>query len=138
MFGLNILDTTIGLVFVYLMLSLVCTALNEWIASMLSRRAKTLYEGLKTLLWDPKKPSLLADFYAHPLVQDLGTACSSRQPRILIAAKKRRVYRIADPQAPASTVYGRHPGSHHRDTRIRRLPPKLANELITVVDTAIV
>jgi hypothetical protein len=74
MFGLNILDTAIGLVFVYLMLSLVCTALNEWIASMLSRRAMTLYEGLKTLLWDPKKPSLLADFYAHPLVQDLHVA----------------------------------------------------------------
>jgi hypothetical protein len=74
MFGLNILDTAIGLVFVYLMLSLVCTALNEWIASMLSRRSKTLYEGLKTLLWDPRFPSLLADFYAHPLVQDLHVA----------------------------------------------------------------
>jgi hypothetical protein len=71
MFGLNILDTAIGLVFVYLMLSLTCTALNEWIAGMLSRRSKTLYEGIKTLLEDPKKPTLLADFYAHPLVQDL-------------------------------------------------------------------
>jgi len=71
MFGLNILDTAIGLVFVYLLLSLTCTALNEWIAGMLSRRSKTLYEGIKTLLEDPKKPTLLADFYAHPLVQDL-------------------------------------------------------------------
>ena len=74
MFGLNILDTAIGLVFVYLMLSLTCTALNEWIAGMLNRRSKTLYEGIKTLLQDPKKPSLLADFYAHPLVQDLHVA----------------------------------------------------------------
>jgi hypothetical protein len=71
MFGLNILDTAIGLVFVYLILSLTCTALNEWIAGMLGRRSQTLYEGIKTLLWDPKKPSLLDDFYAHPLVQDL-------------------------------------------------------------------
>ena len=71
MLGLNILDTAIGLVFVYLMLSLTCTALNEWIAGMLSRRSKTLYEGIKTLLEDPKKPTLLADFYAHPLVHDL-------------------------------------------------------------------
>ncbi|HYV43135.1 MAG TPA: hypothetical protein VEO02_15225 [Thermoanaerobaculia bacterium] len=74
MFGLNILDTAIGLVFVYLLLSLTCTALNEWIAGMLSRRSKTLYEGIKTLLEDPKKPTLLADFYAHPLVQDLHVA----------------------------------------------------------------
>lgn len=74
MFGLNILDTAIGLVFVYLVLSLTCTAVNEWFAGMLARRSKTLYEGLKTLLEDPKEPSLLADFYAHPLVQDLHVA----------------------------------------------------------------
>ena len=79
MFGLNILDTAIGLVFVYLMLSLVCTALNEWIASMLSRRSKTLYEGLKTLLWDAKLPSLLADFYAHPRA---GPACRRQEARL--------------------------------------------------------
>ncbi len=74
MFGSSILDTAIGLVFIYLVLSLTCTALNEWIAGMLSRRSKTLYEGLQTLLWDPKEPNLLASFYAHPLVQDLHVA----------------------------------------------------------------
>ncbi len=74
MFGLNILDTAVGLVFIYLILSLICTALNEWIAGMLSRRSKTLYEGIKTLLEDPKEPTLIADFYAHPLVQDLHVA----------------------------------------------------------------
>ena len=74
MFGSSILDTAIGLVFVYLILSLTCTALNEWIAGMLGRRSKTLYEGLQTVLQDPKVPSLLADFYAHPLVQDLHVA----------------------------------------------------------------
>ncbi len=74
MFGLNILDTAIGLVFIYLVLSLTCTALNEWIAGMLNRRSKNLYKGIKTLLEDPKKPSLIADFYAHPLVQDLHVA----------------------------------------------------------------
>ena len=74
MFGLNILDTAIGLVFVYLVLALTCTAINEWIAGMMGRRSNTLYEGLKTLLWDAKKPTLLADFYAHPLVQDLHVA----------------------------------------------------------------
>jgi hypothetical protein len=74
MFGLNILDTAIGLIFVYLVLALTCTAVNEWFAGMMGRRSKTLYEGLKTLLWDAKMPTLLADFYAHPLVQDLHVA----------------------------------------------------------------
>src|SRR5512143_2153207 len=74
MFGMSILDTAIGLLFVYLLLALVCTALNEWIAGMLNRRPKNLYAGLKTLLWDPKISTLLADFYSHPLVEDLHVA----------------------------------------------------------------
>ena len=46
---------------------------RERVAGM-SGYAKTLYEGLQTLLWDPKEPNLLASFYAHPLVQDLHVA----------------------------------------------------------------
>ena len=74
MFGLSTLDTAIGLIVVYAILSLTCTALNEWIAGMLNRRAKTLWSGLRTLLEDPKKPALLDDFYRHPLVRDLHVA----------------------------------------------------------------
>jgi len=74
MFGMSILDTAIGLVFVYLLLSLACTAINEWIAGLLNRRPGNLFEGLKTLLWDPRMSTLLSQFYSHPLVQDLHVA----------------------------------------------------------------
>lgn len=36
------LDVAIGLVFTYLLLSLLCTALNEWLAGLFRLRAKTL------------------------------------------------------------------------------------------------
>ena len=71
---MSILETAIGLVFVYALLSLVCTALNEWFAGMLNRRSMTLWRGLRTLLEDPQKATLLGDFYKHPLVQDLHVA----------------------------------------------------------------
>ena len=36
------LDVAIGLAFVYLLLSLICTAMNEWIATIFRLRAQTL------------------------------------------------------------------------------------------------
>jgi len=45
-----ILDVVIGLVFVYLILSLACTATNETIAQWLNSRATTVQEGIWTLI----------------------------------------------------------------------------------------
>jgi hypothetical protein len=65
MFGSEILDIIIGLIFVYFLLSLVCSAINEYIASITNKRGKVLVQGLEELL----RGSGIADrFYAHPLV----------------------------------------------------------------------
>jgi hypothetical protein len=68
------LDVALGLIFVYLVLALVCSALNETIASALSWRAKFLRAGIANLL-DPANKSngqLLAKvLYDHPLVNAL-------------------------------------------------------------------
>ena len=53
MFGSMILETAIGLTLIYLMLSLVCTALNELISQMLRMRANNLAEGIRNILADP-------------------------------------------------------------------------------------
>lgn len=50
MFGSVILDVAIGLVFVYLVLSLVVTAGHELVAAVLNLRAKNLAEGIRNLL----------------------------------------------------------------------------------------
>ncbi len=70
MFGSAVLDVAIGLVFVYLSLALICTALNEWWAGIHKSRARTLQEGIRRLLHANADPSNLADkLYAHPLIR---------------------------------------------------------------------
>lgn len=53
MFNSSVLDVAIGLVFVYLLLGLVCTTVNEWFAQALKTRAATLKEGIRGLLHAP-------------------------------------------------------------------------------------
>jgi len=60
-----IIDVALGLVFTYLTLSLVITATNELIASVLSRRQKTLVEGIKNLLGDELADALYLDRFGH-------------------------------------------------------------------------
>jgi hypothetical protein len=53
MFGSSTLEVAIGLIFVYLLLSLICSAANEIIATNSKRRAKILERGVRNLLTDP-------------------------------------------------------------------------------------
>jgi hypothetical protein len=73
MFGLNALDVAIGLAFVYLLLSLICTAVNEWIASIFKWRGNTLRDGIEVLLSGDtaRAEHILNRIYQHPLVQSL-------------------------------------------------------------------
>jgi hypothetical protein len=64
-----IIETAIGLVFVYLLLSMVCSALQEWIATLLGLRAKTLFEGISKMLCGDV--NLRDQIYAHPLIDGL-------------------------------------------------------------------
>jgi hypothetical protein len=68
MFGSVILDTAIGMIFVFLLLSLMVTTANEIIAAALLSRAKWLRRGLNRLL----NAEWVDRLYAHPLIQ--GTA----------------------------------------------------------------
>jgi hypothetical protein len=71
MFGLQMIDVVLGLVFVYLLLSIVCTAANELLASLFKLRAKTLATGITNLLKDGGITGLERDFYEHPLIKSL-------------------------------------------------------------------
>jgi hypothetical protein len=68
MFGSNALEIAIGIVFVYLLLSLLCTVINEGIANFLEMRGKNLLEGVKNLLNDPEFTSLAQHVYNHGLI----------------------------------------------------------------------
>lgn len=68
MFGSAILEVIIGMALVYLLLSLVCSALSEWVARIFAFRSKNLAEGINKLLKDDK---LLKKFWGHHLVSAL-------------------------------------------------------------------
>ncbi len=59
LFNSTILDVIIGLVFVYLLLSILCTAANEWVAAITRRRGEMLREGIHQLL--ENKPTIAFD-----------------------------------------------------------------------------
>ncbi len=52
MFGLQILDIALGLIFVYLLLALICTTASELLAGLLNRRSRNLFIGIRGLLED--------------------------------------------------------------------------------------
>ena len=74
LFNSTILEVAIGVIFVYLLLSIMCTAANEWIAAMTRRRGETLRRGIAQLLSDQPVAGgqeLLQAFYAHPLIKSM-------------------------------------------------------------------
>lgn len=84
----TILEVVIGLTFMYMLLSLVVTWINEWVAQILNMRGKRLKQAIQNLFFkDPhaymKNPEeFLAEhpeytpfvekFYAHPVIKALG------------------------------------------------------------------
>ena len=71
MFGSAILDTAIGLIFVFLVVSLTVSAANELLAALFKWRAKNLFLGIRQLLRDPSVTGLVTRFYEHPLIEGL-------------------------------------------------------------------
>jgi hypothetical protein len=68
MFGSTVLDLAIGLIFTFLIISLVTSTATEAFASALGWRANTLLQGVKDLLNDPNFTGLALDLYNHGLV----------------------------------------------------------------------
>jgi hypothetical protein len=74
MFDSGIIEVAIGLIYIYLLLSLICSVLNEWVASILSLRASNLEDGIRTLLQgstDKNGKQLAEGVYDHGLVNGL-------------------------------------------------------------------
>lgn len=86
MFNTAILDVVIGMVFVYLLLSLMCSAGNELVELWLKNRAVDLERGLRELLQDPTGKGLVNKIYNHPLIKGLFEG--SYDPNALGKAKR--------------------------------------------------
>lgn len=77
LFGSAVLDVAIGLIFIYLLLSIICTAANEWLSGLMKSRGRTLAKGISQLLdSQPLKDNselngFLTTFYGHPLIKGM-------------------------------------------------------------------
>lgn len=71
MFGSEVLDVAIGLVLVFLLLSLFAAAVREGLESVFKTRAVFLEAGIRELLDDRLGNGLARNFYEHPLIYAL-------------------------------------------------------------------
>jgi hypothetical protein len=74
MFNSIILDVAIGMAFVYLLLSMLCSAAAEVIAGLLNSRAKNLEKGIRSLFSDgvgPNGNAFVREIYEHGLIRGL-------------------------------------------------------------------
>lgn len=81
MFGSDTIEIIIGMTFVFLTLSLICSALREFIEAWYKHRAKDLEQGIRELLGDPKNDTGFVErLYDHGLVNCLfkGSYASSK------------------------------------------------------------
>src|SRR5688572_23044951 len=109
--GMQILDVAIGLIFIFLLMSLVVTAAAELIASWLKRRSATMWRGIVRLLGEEKWATLV---YSHPLIAGLNDEAWFKKYRANLPFKKRPSYipsrtfalALLDTLAPASGEQG--------------------------------
>jgi hypothetical protein len=107
--GLPALDLAIGLAFIFFLLSTLAATIQEFVAAILGLRARTLEQGLRSLLEDPERGWAYVDkFYDHPLIKSLYRTpppAAVRESKAKVAAKveqKRDAEAGAQPAQPAS------------------------------------
>jgi hypothetical protein len=62
-----VFDVALGLIFFYVVLSLVCSAVQEWISSLIGLRSKNLKKGIERLIGDVYAQKV----YDHSLIKNL-------------------------------------------------------------------
>ena len=71
MLGSEIIDVAVGVVFVFLLVSLIASAIREGIEGWMKTRATHLEAGIRELLHDKSGMGLVAQLYNHPLIYGL-------------------------------------------------------------------
>ena len=71
MFGSQMLEVAIGVIFVFVLVGVICSAIREGIEAWLKTRAAFLERGIRELLHDVKAEGIAKSFYNHPLIFSL-------------------------------------------------------------------
>ena len=83
--GSQVLEVALGLVFIYLVFSLVCSALQELVATILGWRAEYLEQGMRQMLAGdmPDGTPVFDELLTHPRIQELTKPSKLRKSRPL-------------------------------------------------------
>jgi hypothetical protein len=128
-----ILEVAIGLTLLYLLLSLVCTIANEWIAQLLSLRARNLEMGIQRLLEDSDRSGLAGRLYDHPLLKAVCRA--GEKPSYLPGALfARALVDVLDPNAKNAASGAAAVQSFRNAVEAASLPPELRGSVLALVD----
>ena len=73
-----IIEVAIGIIFVWIVLSLTTIQIQEWISSWLDKRARDMEDAIHEML---ANPNLKAQFYDHPVIRGL-TAKKRKEPSV--------------------------------------------------------
>ena len=83
--GSPAVDVALGLIFLFFLLSLICSTLNETVAAVLAWRARFLEDGLRSMLSGageyPAADDLLDQLAAHPLIGGKVATPKQGEPR---------------------------------------------------------
>jgi hypothetical protein len=71
MFGSRMLEVVIGVIFVFLLVSIICSTVREVLEARLKTRAAYLEQGVRELLHDTNASGLARSIYEHPLIKGL-------------------------------------------------------------------
>jgi hypothetical protein len=107
MFNSTILDVAIGLAFTYLLLALICTTVNEWIAGILKTRGKMLEQGIAGLLKGQPLggADFLSAFRSHPLIAGLRRKPDTPPSYISPQSFALAVMDLVTPQHPGAITF---------------------------------
>src|SRR5256886_626678 len=130
MFGSAILDTAIGLIFVFLVVSLVVSAANELLAALFKWRANNLFLGIRQLLQDPSVTGLVTRFYEHPLID--GLSSKGKKPSYIPS----RTFALALLDIVSPTTPGSNRTLEDLKTGIEKLPNALQVTFRVLLDEA--
>lgn len=100
MFGSTVLEVGIGLTFMFLLVSLLCSAMREMIEAALKSRATDLEKGIIEILGARNNPNELVKFYNHPLISCLYRDGYRPDPKFAGEAAKQPVAQGTDGQGP--------------------------------------
>ena len=82
--NLPILDVAIGICFIYLLLGLICSTVNEMVSGWLRTRSKFLERGIGRLLGNA---ALTEALYGHPLIRTLAEEDGAARPSYIPAER---------------------------------------------------